>query len=348
MRCAEVRERLAQGEGATDDAVREHLKVCLGCAEFARAERLLTADLALCSVDDDSADINLATVRAEVEAAADKKSRLELTMDRIKENYNTRPALFAGVGFAALVIALVCLVPFPSQELVGYRISMADRAIGQAIPPQFLAAAISVGSSGGAIVSTEESDLDGKRTVIEVPRSIVDDDSIPLVTITMTPHGDSVDVVPLYEARSKSLLARLFAQADRRKVESGAKSVAARRVKVRAQSLRDMLRSARVTDDQVAAYIKALLRELGLPDSVDVSAVTDTSSGYRTVTVIAATGSSGIHADSELELMIDNGKIVATRVVRQKSYMAGLTKKAIADTLVGSSIMINVKLKDED
>jgi hypothetical protein len=103
-----------------------------------------------------------------------------------------------------------------------------------------------------------------------------------------------------------------------------------------------------VTDDQVAAYIKALLRELGLPDSVDVSAVTDTSSGYRTVTVIAATGSSGIHADSELELMIDNGKIVATRVVRQKSYMAGLTKKAIADTLVGSSIMINVKLKDED
>lgn len=348
MRCAEVQQRLIAEEGAVDDAVREHLKGCPVCAEFATAERLLAADLAACSVDEDSADVSFAAVRAEVETAADKKSGLELIMDRINENLHTRPAFFAGVGFAALVIALVCLVPFPSQELVGYRISMADQGIGGTIPFQFLAAAISVGSPGGAIVSTEESDSDGKRTVIKVPRSIVDDDSIPLVTITMTPHGDSVDVVPLYQARSKSLLARLFAQAERRQVESESKSEEGRRAKVRAQSLRDMLRSARVSDDEVAAQIKSLLRELGVSDSIAVVAITDTSSGYRTVTVIAASDSSDISADSQLELMIDNGKIVATRVLRQKSYMAGLKKRDTADTLTGSSIMINVKLKDED
>jgi hypothetical protein len=348
MRCTEVRQRLSAEHGKVDEAVREHLEECPACAEFARVEQLLGADLALCSVNDDSADVNLATVRAEVEAAADKKSRLELIMDRIKESYSTRPAVFAGVSFATLVVALVCLVPFPSQELVGYRISMADQGTGRAIPSQFLAAAISVGSPSGVFVSSEESDSDGRRTVIEVPRAVIDDDSIPLVTITMTPHGDSVDVAPLYQARSKSLLARLFLQAQQRKMESESEPQQERRAKVRAENLRDMLRSARVTDDQVAAYIRALLRELGLSDSVNVAAVTDSSSGYRTVTIVAVSDSSQIDADSQLELMIDNGKIVATRVLRQKSYMAGLRKRTAADTLTGTSIMINVKLKDND
>jgi hypothetical protein len=263
-------------------------------------------------------------------------------MSKIKETCRTRPALFAGLSFTVLVIAFAGLVPLPHEEVVGYRIAFAEDQPGPGGSAGLYAAAISAVAPNEILVDSVYDDASETVRVIKL-RKPVEVGDLPYLSVTVSPQGSHFEVEPLREAVSRSLMARLLARmgGGRSAVEGIEKAPDSARVKVR--SLRSLLHSVDVTDEEVAKQIRRMLTELGVSDSVDVTVYTDSTAGDRMITLYSAEDSGDTFKGTVLELVISNGDIYATRSA--KASMSA--KQGFPDSLSGE-IMIRVKLEEED
>jgi len=128
MRCHEARRRLLKSRGIPSENemdLIEHLRTCRKCHLFARAEKALRLDLGAAAVDDNVDTLSPAALRTRVEAAADNPKREINLMLKIKGQLKSRPRVGVITAITVIVLALVTLVPFKTQETVAYEVAIA-------------------------------------------------------------------------------------------------------------------------------------------------------------------------------------------------------------------------------
>lgn len=344
MKCSEVRELLVATASQAETArLRDHLSKCPACADLAGSALALRDDLTQLQQDDLDDGFAPGALRARVEGRVDAMSRWERIMSHTKFAVQQRPALFAGLGFTLMIVAFASLVPLPHQSLIGYRIALPGWNANEGT---LMAAAVSALSPEGVYMSTER-ESDETRVVIDVPKTSARIESED-VRVVVLPRNKIVNIEPYYVIESRPLLAQLLDESDKMRADQEQNANTGRRVAVRVESLREMLQSAKVSDEKVAQTVKDLLNHLGVKDSVSVTISTDEESRQRLISLIAAIERDDLEESVQLEIMIDDGNVIATRASTSQR------QAAIGDTVGATTmlreypIIIKVKLKDQE
>jgi len=138
MRCGEARARIeralgGQPEALDDHALRQHLADCPACARQAAAVGRLDQILKLAAEDDREGLPSLAAQRPLVEARARQATQSSRGRATSRTPLGARLRYGGVLATAAIVLALVSLIPFDSHRTLGYSVAFGgvDRDLAQ-------------------------------------------------------------------------------------------------------------------------------------------------------------------------------------------------------------------------
>ena len=127
MRCREVQNRVERIKPENlPDEILTHLDACQVCAEYARRSERAGQLLKSASVNDDQSVMPLAARRRLVETqVAGDSSWVERFAETVLSIVGWRPVRYVYASALAVILAVVTLVPFGYDQVIGYNLSLA-------------------------------------------------------------------------------------------------------------------------------------------------------------------------------------------------------------------------------
>jgi hypothetical protein len=303
MRCEEARRLIGTGNGALDKSLREHIEECSGCARYAEAARVM--EHLIDEAKKPEPVISFSAVRDRVNMNAEQQSTWEKIMSQIKDQYQTRPRIMAGMGLAIAVLCFMVLVPFSVDQTVGWKISM-DGIDAQAMPsPEIMNAAFAAAGLDDVYVESRfDDDSNGKIKDIYVntPSHEEARQLARAIVASASAEAVQVNIEPVVRIKSQTLIAQVY---DRVKVEEDPPI----RIRfeeglllINGQGIFDFLRSPELSDEAVRDKLIRILKVEDDDDSgVSVKVSTDYDDMVRIVEIKAPSASLS-HALSDIEL----------------------------------------------
>jgi hypothetical protein len=296
------------GADAPERELLEHIRQCPSCARFAEANRIM--EQLLKEAQGAEPVISLSAVRDRVNMKMTHQSAWEKIMSRIKDQYQTRPRMMAGMGLAIAAFFFVILVPFSFTHTVGWKVSF-DGIDANATPyPELLTAAFAAAGLDDVTVSKSSSDdlsdyylvsTPSKEEAKQIVQAIISAKIEPLVDVHIKPLVE-VHIEPLVMVTRMPLLAQVYTQVkvgDEKRVRIRFDD---RKILINDKGISKTLRSAALTDGEVKVQIEKILHQKDLDDrgvSVDVKTSDD---GKTRIVEIRASDAELTHELSEIGL----------------------------------------------
>ena len=291
MKCQDARRRI--GSGDSDRLLIEHLEQCPACARFAEAANVL--EKLLFEGRKHEPVIPFETVRDRVNMIANQQSTLEKIMSRIKDQFQTRPRIMAGMGLATAVMLFAVLVPFSFNHTVGYKISLAGLDARAKPSPEVLNAAFAAAGLEDVYVETVTGENDGgavEDLYIRTPSSEEAKVVAMAISSSLADQYARVDVQPVVMAASRSLLAQLYEKTRaeetppvRIRFEEGV-------LLLNGKGVFETLRSSKLSDEEAKDKIIELLQtEKGGDAGVSVDVKTSDDGRTRIIEIQAPAAS---------------------------------------------------------
>jgi hypothetical protein len=255
------------------------------------------------------------------------------------------------VGLAAIVIALLTLVPFPMSRTTGYQITLADLDEQSALSTDVLVSVL-------AAIGYEQVNVSVSRTVDQTVYAIT---NLPSETVAreiaaalsrVTTYGDGLTIEPVVEHITAPLYAQVAEKVKGEKKRPIQVQFEDGKLAIDGREFQSVVSSSEFSDAEVTTHIRSVLSDYGIgADEVTVNAETS-ADGYTRRLELRLINDTLVQTDAPaLEITVREGNTYL-RASRDQATLQGedgflldVGKKKFA----GKTIIVIIELKvDED